>query len=90
MGVRKLLPYFQAPITVLWAINDLIFQAFIQLIIVCAQLLLMHNAKWDRLVSLCLEQFCGYWNLFRIVRNGLTGIENEYLILKFVFKFSFA
>jgi len=45
---------------------------FFQLTIVSAQLLLMHNAKWDRLVSLCLEQFCGYWNLFRIIRNGLT------------------
>ena len=70
--------------------NDLIFQAFIQLIIVCAQLLLMHNAKWDRLVSLCLEQFCGYWNLFRIVRNGLTGIENKsiwYFSLNFYLNF---
>ena len=44
-----------------------------QVVIVCTQLFLMHNAQWDRLVSLCLEQFHGYWNLFRIVRNWFTG-----------------
>ena len=44
-----------------------------QVVIVCTQLFLMHNAQWDRLVALCLEQFHGYWNLFRIVRNWFTG-----------------
>lgn len=43
-----------------------------QVVIVCTQLFLMHNAQWDRLVALCLEQFHGYWNLFRIVRNWFT------------------
>ena len=47
--------------------------ALFQITIVSTQLFLMHNAQWDRLVALCLEQFHGYWNLFRIVRNWFTG-----------------
>ena len=45
----------------------------LQLTIVATQLFLMHNAHWDRLIALCLEQFHGYFNLFRIVRNWLAG-----------------
>ena len=45
----------------------------LQMTIVLTQLFLMHNAHWDRLIALCLEQFHGYFNLFRIVRNWLAG-----------------
>jgi hypothetical protein len=37
----------------------------------------MHDAEYDRLIAICCEQFCGYWNLFRLVRNYIT-IEKCY------------
>ena len=53
------------------------FQICFQVTILSFQLALMHDAEYDRLIAICCEQFCGYWNLFRLVRNYIT-IEKCY------------
>jgi len=54
-----------------------IFMICFQVTILSFQLALMHDAEYDRLIAICCEQFCGYWNLFRLVRNYIT-IEKCY------------